>query len=160
LANPYTRVVVAAWDAVSERMSGRFSMETVEEEMETRIGPIDIEALRASARHEAVRGEDKRRRELANLGSNVRFWDDSAFQGAIPAATGETQRVTLDAAENADWLYFLQVKQKHMNEAVARLNVAMNTYSALAPYLSVPGTKTADARAAWLRDNPDAQENV
>lgn len=135
-------------------------METVEEEMETRIGPIDIEALRASARHEAVRGEDKRRRELANLGSNVRFWDDSAFQGAIPAATGETQRVTLDAAENADWLYFLQVKQKHMNEAVARLNVAMNTYSALAPYLSVPGTKTADARAAWLRDNPDAQENV
>lgn len=152
MANPYQRVVVAAWDAVADRMHGRFDIEAVESEMEARVDDVDLDELRATARRTAVQAEDRRRRELANSGQ-FDLWNDDAFQGAIPSVSGDTNRVTLDAAENSDWLYFLQIKQKHVNEAVAMMNAAMQTYTALAPYLSVPGTQTADARASWQRDN-------
>lgn len=152
MANPYKRVAAAAWNAVSDRMQGRFALEDVEDEMETLIHDVDVDELRATARYAAVQAEDRRRRDLANSGQ-LDFWDDESFQGAIPTVAGDANRVTLDAAENFDWLYLLQVKQKHVNEVVAVMNSTMEAYTALAPYLSVPGTRTADARTAWQRDN-------
>jgi hypothetical protein len=152
LANPYKRVAAPAWDAVSDRMQGRFDLEAVEDEMEVLIKDVDIDELRATARYAAVVAEDRRRRDLANSGQ-LDLWNDDAFQGAIPTVSGDANRVTLDAAENFDWLYLLQVKQKHVNEVVAVMNSTMEAYTALAPYLAVPGTRTADARAAWQRDS-------
>lgn len=152
MANPYKRVAAAAWNAVSDRMQGRFALEDIEDEMETLIRDVDVDELRATARYAAVQAEDRRRRDLANSGQ-LDFWDDESFQGAIPTVAGDANRVTLDAAENFDWLYLLQVKQKHVNEVVAVMNSTMEAYTALAPYLSVPGTRTADARMAWQRDN-------
>jgi hypothetical protein len=133
-------------------MGGRFDIDAVEAEMDARVGTVDIEELRVTARRVAVQAEDRRRRNLANSGQTDLF-DDDAFQGAIPSVAGDTNRVTLDAAENTDWLYYLNITRKHLNDAMAMMNARMETYTALAPYLSVPGTRTADARAAWQRDN-------
>ena len=120
--------------------------------MESLVDDVDIDELRTTARRAALDAEDRRRRDLANTGQ-LDLWNDEAFKGAIPTIAGDANRVTLDAAENFDWLYLLQIKQKHVNEVVAVMNSTMETYTALAPYLSVPGTTTAAARAAWQRDN-------
>jgi len=133
-------------------MGGRFAFEDVKAEMHARVQEVDIEELRETACHAALVAEDHRRRDLANSGQ-LDLLNDEIFQGAIPSVAGDTNRVTLDAAENFDWLYFLQIKQKHVNDAVAVMNSTMHAYTELAPYLSVPGTRTAEARAMWRRDH-------
>lgn len=154
MANPFKRYVVDAWNAVAKRQGGRFTTGDVEAEL-AGVDGADIDELRQTAIREAVAAEDKRRRDLANRGSTFNLFDDEAFQGAIPTALGDSSRVVLDDAENFDWLYLLQLKQRHVNEVVAVMNKTMSTYTELAPYLSVPGTRTADARRAWQRDHPD-----
>lgn len=151
--SPITRLAREAYQDEIDANGGHCDTSLVRERLTGLLSEVDIDLIKAKAVQLAVDEEDRRRRDLANTGQ-LNLFDDAVFDGVIPATGGDSKRVRLGDASNDDWLYWLQVGQKHVNEVVSMQNSRLETYTKLAPYLA-RGMVTSDARQQYMTDHPD-----
>lgn len=146
-----------AYEAVAARNAGRIdSLDDVVSEIGSAFPVADVDMLKQRWYRELAAAADRRALEKADNGQLSLFDGNAeALEGFF--ALGDSQRVKVKVALNADWVANLQIKSENAGRIMQRYLEAQAEHSRLQPYLA-QGMTTEVALRAYLQDHPQPQK--